>query len=381
MKNRYCIICFILFSVLCFHLKANDGAYLGSGNQLIPILDSDITVQKEILSITRNAKNDRMVDVSVYYEFRNPGKAKILTVGFEAVSPYGDARVTPDKGKHPYITDFSINVNDQKLPYEVAIVRDSTYLEKGVFNMLTNKEISENIEDGGGESANFFYVYHFRANFAHGVNIVKHTYTYELSSNVDNIYMFNYVLTAAMRWGNKQIDDFTLNIDMGDYQEIYVPETFFESDSDWSIDGVGHSVVLSNRTSYFDGTEKALVFYIQKGKLVFQKKNFKPKGELSFYSPLGLFFENTFDYLKEKSFPYNYHFYYEDLKPTDEISLKILRNLPFAYRGYVFSTSKLQNYYKQQIWYNADPSYKAEIDSLPKKEQEWINYWSSYSME
>ena len=50
--------------------KANDGVYYTSGNQLIPITETEISVQKEVLDITRQ---DQMIHVHVYYEFFNPG--------------------------------------------------------------------------------------------------------------------------------------------------------------------------------------------------------------------------------------------------------------------------------------------------------------------
>lgn len=90
---RLLFTCFTLVVVFC--LKANDGAYLGSGNQLIPMVESDISVQKEVLTITRNSEDKNLVDISVYYEFYNSGKQKTITVGFEAMSPGGDVYGDP----------------------------------------------------------------------------------------------------------------------------------------------------------------------------------------------------------------------------------------------------------------------------------------------
>lgn len=366
--------------LLSINMKANDGGYYGSGNQLIPIIESDISVKKEILSIIRNTQNDRLVNVSVYYEFYNPGKSKTLTVGFEANSPYGDAEIASKNGEQPYISDFSVLVNNQQLPYEVAIVKDSVYYKNGVFNVLTKKEMDDDIEECG-ECSDFFYVYHFDATFKPGLNIIKHTYTYELSGSVDNIYSFGYVLSAAMRWQNKQIDDFTLIIDLGRTQEVYIPMTFFDNIDDWKIEGRGSSQISPNKMNYLDETNKenALVFLIQEGQLIFKKKNFKPAGELFFYSPRGLYFSDTFNY-KENVLPFNFSFYYDDLVPTDELSKKILRNLPFAYRGYVFTNPKIQDYYDHLYWYLPNSFYQAEIDQLSEEEKEWVNYWSNYKL-
>src|SRR5690606_14218965 len=90
--------------------------------------------------------------------------------------------------------------------------------------------------------AEFYYVYHFNATFKPGENRLVHTYKFRLSGSVDYIYNFEYILTAANRWANNKIDDFTLNIDMGDYQDFYINPTFFKSVNEWSVNGIGKKV-------------------------------------------------------------------------------------------------------------------------------------------
>ena len=48
---------------------ANDGVFYASGNQLIPITETDISVKKEVLTINRVGD---YLEVIVYYEFFNP---------------------------------------------------------------------------------------------------------------------------------------------------------------------------------------------------------------------------------------------------------------------------------------------------------------------
>ena len=48
---------------------ANDGVFYASGNQLIPITETDISVKKEVLTINRVGDH---LEVTVYYEFFNP---------------------------------------------------------------------------------------------------------------------------------------------------------------------------------------------------------------------------------------------------------------------------------------------------------------------
>lgn len=67
--------------------NANDGAFYASGNQLIPIRETTISIQKEVLEIVRDGDE---LDITVNYTFFNPGGAKSILVGFEAASPAGD---------------------------------------------------------------------------------------------------------------------------------------------------------------------------------------------------------------------------------------------------------------------------------------------------
>ena len=130
--KQFLILCLSIF--FGSFLSANDGSYYVSGNQLIPIVETDISVKKEILKITR--KNKQQVEVSVYYEFYNPGTPKSIIVGFEAFSPGGDVNPEPKNGQHPNIYDFTVSMNDKALPYKVVIVKDSAYFENGKFKTL-----------------------------------------------------------------------------------------------------------------------------------------------------------------------------------------------------------------------------------------------------
>jgi hypothetical protein len=154
-----------------FLCHANDGAFLANGNQLIPMYETDISVQKEILTIRRLDR--KQAQITVYYEFFNPKQEKTMEVGFEAFSPSGDADHSPDKDGQPHIFYFTVNLNSAAVPWQVAIVKDKSYYREGRYKTMTmaqaEKESSEN------DYVDFFYVYHFRASFHKGVNILQHT--------------------------------------------------------------------------------------------------------------------------------------------------------------------------------------------------------------
>ena len=55
---------------------------------------------------------------------------------------------------------------------------------------------------------------------------------------------------------------------------------------------------------------------------------------------------------------------------------KIMRNLPFAYRGYVFKTKMLQDFFESTDWYVPDPSYVSDMKDLNEDEKKWVDFWT-----
>lgn len=383
MRKYLLFFCAILLSSLG---RANDGVFYTSGNQLIPITETEISVKKEILSITRE---DNKMLVHVYYEFFNPGDEKTLLVGFEAMPPGGAWGMEEEEYKkitnHPYIYDFTVKINGQPQSYQVAHVeREGEYYQNGKFKTLSKqREMELGREMEFSEAIQYLFVYHFNATFKKGLNIVEHTYTFEESEYVGIDYTLDYVLTAANRWANHQIDDFTLNLDMGDRTSFDVQERFFRGEGGWTINGVGRK----NIGKLYDN--KVLRFHIQQGTVTFHKTNFHPEGELrleqTFYFSQDeddnmdychSFYHNNF----KKCYPntYMWHFFNmnDDCKPFTADMKKIMRNLPFAVRGYVFKTKIIQDYYESTDWYVADPNYVSDMKGLSKDEQEWVEYWT-----
>ena len=109
MKSK--IILFLLL-LLANVVRANDGSYYVSGNQLIPIENANVRIDKEVLTI--RLSDDGYAYVDVDYTFFNKGEAGVVKMGFEASDEFmGDGEpVNPDslhKG-HPFIYDFSVEV-------------------------------------------------------------------------------------------------------------------------------------------------------------------------------------------------------------------------------------------------------------------------------
>ncbi|MFC4162756.1 YARHG domain-containing protein [Epilithonimonas zeae] len=349
-----------LVSCLAF---ANDGAFFAKGNQLIPINETDITVKKEILTLKK--VRNQFIEVTVYYEFFNPKEEKKITVGFEAFSPEGDVDGAPKNGQHPYMRDFKVELNNSVLKYNVSYVSDSLYNKNGKIKSLDLTKFNGN---KSGNYVDFFYVYHFEANFKKGLNIIKHTYNYDVSGSIDYNYEFEYVLTAANRWANKQIDDFTLIIDTGEFETFSINKTFFKNSNEWLINGIGKTEdIKGNKNSFIEND--ALKFHLQKGNIIFQKKNFKITGDLFLYA------QNYWGNQNLEYIPFSY--YQEDkiAEPKNDLERKILKNLPFARRGYVFQNQDLNQFYKTMEWYIPNPDYKPETETLTEREKKWVKRW------
>lgn len=394
----------LLLCLMAATSLANDAAFLASGNHLIPIHESQVRVQKEILKL--NFVNGRVL-IDVYYEFFNPGNDKDILVGFEAAPPYPFSLddIKPNR-HHPNIFDFSVVMNGTRLPYDVAMVPlsyydespnspDPFYLKDGAINALSQHQIDSTIQNYEyiTDDSPFFYVYHFNAHFKKGLNIVRHTYSYIPSSSVEYSHTITYILTAANRWANKQIDDFTLEIDMGECQSFAITPTFFKNVRDWQIRGKCRT--SSIQVYSFDGDKiYAPYFHMQKGSLRFKAKNFHPDGELDINVPIQhLFFSSSaaeiVDDIRSRYYDLDLGFEtpqqfqeWLDEKKSDgllqasALHKKILRNLPFAKRGYIFKTKALQQFYESTDWYLPNPAYKAEPEKLPQAEQIWINFFT-----
>jgi hypothetical protein len=362
------IFLYMLFSVFGNRLFCNDGMFYTRGNQLIPMFESGISIKKEILSITRTGSNS--LSIVVYYEFFNPGAGKKVEVGFEAKSPSGDVNGTPVNGRHPYMENFTVSVNEKILPYRVSIVSDSVYYQNGKFIEKSVADAIQGIADVN--EVNFDYVYHFSVNFYKGINHIKHTYQFKLSESIEMDYEFDYILTAATRWANKQIDDFTLTIDIGDFEDYYINNTFAGKNGKLNITGIGKTLPVKSNELLF--TDKSYSRYIlRKGFLYFHRLNFRPTDEISLFAKNGMIQEDPFDYTTYAELPFSIsQANFLPVKTANPTSLKILKNLPFARRGTVFKDPALKQYFRKQRWYIPDVNYKPDLLKLTAKEKEWL---------
>jgi len=376
---------------------ANDGVFYAQGNQLIPITETDIRVQKEVLTLNRN---DDKIEVNVYYEFFNPSDEKELLVGFEADALGSDPRNSFPQ--HPSISNFKVLMNGLALDYDIAHVERrfengrkvaTQYVNNGRIEGMTLEQCEKELSEMEAPEAICDYVYHFTAKFRPGLNIIQHTYDFDLSYQqdyTDKGYQgyedfFPYILTAANRWANNQIDDFTLIINMGDRTSFHISPTFFYSASQWTFQGTGKYSINTIKLA-----KEYSEFHVRQGSVMFHQEDFHPKGELHISDLYHDFYfdvenasaQNILETVKGKFYPLHISDRYLESDRKEKLyntytpeQRRILKNLPFAYRGYIFKDKSLQQYFESSNWYIPDPNYTADMEALTEQEQQWVEFW------
>ena len=226
------LVLFNLFVVDCF---ANDGVYFTSGSFLVPVKETDISVQKEVLEIT--LCKDSFAYVTVDYTFYNNMDEKKVTMAFEAAAPYNAWAPFSHEGIHPYVEDFTVLFNGKALEHRNAVVAVGSDLSpldltqwkafdevpdslSPMDDVLVNAEMPDSF-------CSYAYAYYFDAPFLKGENRVRHTYRYKMSYGMGRDFEVPYSLSPAVRWANGQVDDFTLRIKSEDTRDIVLPDTLF----------------------------------------------------------------------------------------------------------------------------------------------------------
>lgn len=360
---------------------SNDGVFFVNGNHLVPVQETDIALTREVLTISLG--DDGYASVDVQYELNNSGREKIVTMGFEAEAPYNDAAAFSPQGVHPYISDFTVEMNGEALSWMNAVVGspygvDCDFVPLDLKRWKTDAETK--MRDGEDLPNNsmlydisrdslidFAYAYYFVARFREGRNIIHHTYRYRMSYGVGRTFEVPYWLLPAMRWANGQIDDFTLRI-----RAPHTAKHFFVEDSVFAqspfvvTEGVGKIRKTKNWDDLY--VEVAL----RDGTVEWHAENFRPKANMTVQSAerlhyddfkLGTFYDRSDGYM-----PGSYMIEPDKMKEQQ----RILTNLPYASRGYVFKDKKLRKYFSQFWWYMPDPSWQPDTSDFTPREWKLI---------
>ena len=336
----------ILFPlILCIvAVHANDGSFYSSGSTLLPLKETTIKIKKEILNLTEDGL---FMQVDIYFEFYNPGPQKELTVGF--VTPPADGDVREDEAAHPQIEDFMVMVNDSLLAYK--IIR----MEKSGFKL--NEEIASGDD----------FVYYFKVMFRSGLTIIRHSYKYRGGFSVESKDEFLYRLTTGTGWAGGVIEDFELNINMGEDRYFAVPAFFNSNPTPWTFAGIGRISGIMKPPFDYEEPSRIKMVYIKKGYLLARIKNFKPEKDLSIISyqlhnEVGLWTtkidDNDFIFLNELIAESDSTLVRISRLKDEE--LRLYKNLEYARGGYYFKDPWLRNKFSKYIWYIPDPTVKTE---------------------
>lgn len=378
--RRFSIIVFLFAGMTA--AWANDGVFFVNGNHLVPVQETDIELNREVLTISLCDDGYAMVDVQ--YVLTNRGNDKTVTMGFEAVAPYNDDVPFSPQGIHPYINDFTVVMNGQKLAYMNAVVPSKYNVDcdfqplnlqqwksYGEVKMRDGEDLPDNsmLYDASQDSlVGFAYAYYFIARFYPGKNTIHHTYRYRLSYGVGRTFEVPYSLMPAMRWANRQIDDFTLRIKATNTaKHFFVEDSLFAQEPFVVKEGLGKI----RKTKWYNElfTEIAL----RNGTVEWHAINYKPKGNMNIQSAerlhyddfkLGTFYDRSDNYLPGS-------FMIDPKKSRDR--QRILSNLPYASRGYVFKDKKLKKYFSQFWWYMPDPQWQPDTSDFTPREWKLIN--------
>ena len=330
-------------------VHANDAVYLANGNQLVPIHETDISIKKEVLTIS--LCDDGMARVEVDYEFLNKGKAKTVQMGFEARKPYNTDDALNPAGIHPYIKDFTVVMNGKKLSYRNAVVEPGL-LDTPYTGPKDNRPEEEEFEQ-------YSYAYCFDASFSEGINHVRHTYSYQMSYGVGRTFEVPYWLKPAARWQGGVIGDFTLRIRAPKTAKHFVmADSLFAAHEFKVTEGKGKV-----RHSQYGWSPKLVEVALRDGTVEWHSQNFRPSDDISIESADAF---TSFD----QNYPVGWFYDRSDrfMVWEREIPDELARNLPYASRGYVFTKKELQKKFEQFWWYIPDPTWKAATDDFTPRE-------------
>ena len=308
-------------------------------------------------------------------------------MGFEAAIEDSWAYLPADTHKgHPSIWNFNVEMNGKHVNHtnEYAFYEDSVHLDYKNFPVdktkwiLGGKEYRD-MDDGTWwdqglmnratkEFKPYAHVYLFSATFLPGENKIHHSYIYDCGRAITEDFMVRYWLTPAMRWNASKIEDFTLRI-VAEGSKHFRISGPFDKGSFNIANGMG-----KHRKSQYGCKEVVL----RNATIEYHCKDFIPDADL---------WINSFDsYLYDDKdhkgitappgayYRYGHFFGYlqHGYEGFNDFEKRIIRNLPYASRGYVFKDQTLADYFSQFYWYMPDPEWKASAKDFSPREREFI---------
>lgn len=378
----------LALTVMAYVGWANDGVYYVSGTNLVPLQENSISITKEVLTI--DIGDDGCAHVDVYYELLNKGRARTVTMGFEANLPYMTGNEFSPQGIHPSISDFTVTMNGRQLEYRNAVIIGSTDDNPSDFTPLDMRqwhptaemdEMTASLTNGRDTITNIAYGYYFDARFPTGPSVVHHTYTFTMSNGVYRCFEIPYWLTPCTRWANHQVDDFTLRIRaVNTAKHFYLNDDVFTRQPFTVTEGRGKVRTGVAYDQHY--TEVSL----RNGTVECHVTNFRPRENMCIHSAdllmvskedfdIGSFYDRSSNFMPTSYLDFKACYGREPLNEEEERRLygRICRNLPYANRGYVFTDRNLQRYFNSRWWYMPDPEWQMSVEDFKRTDWLFIN--------
>lgn len=333
----------------------NDAVFTGSGGNLHPTHMTNLSLQKEVLTLTFNQSTKELL-VDVVFIVDNPDTFSVDTIGFVTPPMFNDGFNPPAR---PEITNFFTEVNNKAVPNSFTRLDSTEFIGSSIQGKATD------------------YVYFFIAELNPGTNTIHHSYRYRGTLTSLLQQYFQYRLTTVKYWSNQSIEDFEIIFKPGN-GFFTLPGCFSKNcnKNQWKVYGRGaikkHSsgdvTLFSSDSSYF----------------ILRADNFQPEKDLTISTGLDILFGNgyycissydhkTLDSSALSQAIANFPPFSEPtswkpyLESIDKPTLRLFRNFFFAIEGHDFSDEYLREYFSQYFWYVPIPGKKVVIEELKDK--------------
>ena len=348
------ILSILITSCIFIQMSANSGAfsYSGSGGNLMPLQETLIELKKEVLEFSLDKTS---YHTKVIFHFFNPSQSsKKIKVGFVSNSSYTEQDVRDYFDTIPAIKNFNVMVDGKTKKFIIKRLK----LEDDTILGYRGNE----------------YIFLFDVVFKPGYTIIEHNYDARVHNDFDlgegELLGFDYILNTGLLWANKEIEDFTMKLNLGERRICKL--NLNHQDMKFSREGK-----IINELG---------IIRIQNGELIFKKQNFKPEEDIwiNIWEDLHHFISYSYDLeyneLEDKDLAKQFSLI-NDLYSMNFTNLqcRTYRNLLFALHGYVFKSKDLKLLFNNQFWYT--PNYVVSADVTRFSEYEKLIYDYIVSLE
>lgn len=301
--------------------SADDTAYFGQGETVIPINNSQIRMVSEVVRIQYDNKQDVNMEVNggtfhvnCEFVFQNMGDATVVQMGFP---------------------DSSLSIRNFKT------------LIDGKAMAVTSKRVVPPIKTPPAQDARppEEAAHVWSVSFSKGeTKLIKNSYDVGVGVNTSMLlFEFTYVVRTGARWRDN-IERAEFIIDLSDS-----PASPFFSITPPAVHVGGgvYRMVFNDFKPDFDIKIQGPIL-----------AGYKP-GHMEFAWFLSRVDEIADYKMQDSEYVLNKNKLKQLLihKKIDKKTAQLLRNLPFALHGRPFTTSWLRDYYSNQSWYKANPRY------------------------